>query len=138
MKEVLFADTSYWVALIDPRDQWSQIANNLQRRVEAAQVVTSEDCLAELLNYFSGEGDLLRSRAWHWVRAASKNDRIEVVKRRGNDYELAVEFYGRRLDKGYSFVDCLSMLLMRKRRIRQALTSDGHFVQEGFAALLRD
>jgi hypothetical protein len=45
--------------------------------------------------------------------------------------------YKTRPDKGYSLTDCSSMLLMRERRLSEALTTDRHFEQEGFTALLR-
>ena len=42
----------------------------------------------------------------------------------------------RRPDKGYSLVDCISMGTMKKLGIRQVLTNDHHFEQEGFAILI--
>lgn len=44
--------------------------------------------------------------------------------------------YERRPDKGYSLVDCISMNVMRRLRLRQVLTNDRHFAQEGFTVLL--
>ncbi len=37
-----------------------------------------------------------------------------------------------RLDKTYSLCDAVSFVLMRKHQIQDALTTDGHFDQEGF------
>jgi predicted nucleic acid-binding protein len=48
----------------------------------------------------------------------------------------SLALYKARLDKGYSLTDCSSMLLMRDRRLSDALTTDRHFEQEGFIALL--
>ena len=42
----------------------------------------------------------------------------------------------KRLDKSYSLCDAVSFVLMRERRILEALTTDKHFVQEGFTRLL--
>ena len=36
------------------------------------------------------------------------------------------------LDKSYSFTDCTSFVVMRELGIREALTTDRHFVQAGF------
>ncbi|MGA2579262.1 MAG: hypothetical protein ABSH24_24895 [Bryobacteraceae bacterium] len=46
--------------------------------------------------------------------------------------------YEARPDKGYSLTDCISMQTMRKERLTEVLTNDGHFEQEGFRALFRD
>jgi predicted nucleic acid-binding protein len=40
------------------------------------------------------------------------------------------------VDKTYSLCDAVSFILMRQRRITEALTTDHHFEQEGFQRLL--
>lgn len=52
-------------------------------------------------------------------------------------FDAALDLYSRRLDKGWSFTDCLSFLVMQRYGITDALTSDHHFEQAGFTALLR-
>jgi uncharacterized protein len=47
-----------------------------------------------------------------------------------------MELLGNRLDKNYSLCDAVSFILMREHRINEALTTDKHFVQEGFVRLL--
>jgi uncharacterized protein len=44
--------------------------------------------------------------------------------------------YGRRPDKAWSLTDCISFEVMTERGITEALTSDHHFMQAGFQALL--
>jgi predicted nucleic acid-binding protein len=41
-----------------------------------------------------------------------------------------------RQDKTYSLCDAVSFVLMRQRRLTEALTTDHHFEQEGFQRLL--
>jgi predicted nucleic acid-binding protein len=41
-----------------------------------------------------------------------------------------------RQDKTYTLCDAVSFVLMRKRQITEALTTDRHFEQEGFRRLL--
>ncbi|WP_089721467.1 type II toxin-antitoxin system VapC family toxin [Candidatus Entotheonella palauensis] len=41
-----------------------------------------------------------------------------------------------RQDKSYSLCDAVSFVLMRQRRLIEALTTDRHFEQEGFQRLL--
>jgi len=42
-----------------------------------------------------------------------------------------------RLDKGWSLCDSVSFELMRHQRLTEALTTDHHFEQAGFTALLK-
>lgn len=58
---------------------------------------------------------------------------------RRDQYHTAATTLTTRLDRGqepWSLVDCASFVLMEDRQITAALTSDHHFVQAGFRALL--
>ncbi len=48
----------------------------------------------------------------------------------------ALDFYEKRLDKGYSLTDYVSMPTMKTLNIHTILTHDNHFEQEGFTVLL--
>lgn len=52
-------------------------------------------------------------------------------------HRQAFDLYRQRLDKEWSLTDCLSFVVMRQRGLTEALTSDEHFEQMGFKALLR-
>ena len=49
----------------------------------------------------------------------------------------AVDLLRRRPDKSWSLCDAVSFMLMAERGIHEALTTDHHFEQAGFARLLR-
>lgn len=51
-------------------------------------------------------------------------------------HRQALELLHQRPDKSYSLCDAVSFLLMRERGMSTALTTDHHFEQEGFQALL--
>ena len=51
-------------------------------------------------------------------------------------HRAALTFLQTRLDKTYSLCDAVSFILMRQRGVRDALTTDRHFVQESFRRLL--
>jgi predicted nucleic acid-binding protein len=53
-------------------------------------------------------------------------------------HRAALALLNDRLDKSYSLCDAASFLLMRGHGIREALTTDHHFEQEGFIRLLPD
>lgn len=51
-------------------------------------------------------------------------------------FDGAKRFFRRYLEDGYSFTDCTSFEIMREPEMSDALTTDGHFVEAGFVALL--
>lgn len=58
----LFADTSYWMALVNPRDNLHAKARSVSREFASARVITSEMVLTELLNGFSDGGAVVARR----------------------------------------------------------------------------
>ena len=51
-------------------------------------------------------------------------------------FEAAKSFFRKNADHGYSFTDCTSFVVMRELRIKDALTTDRHFIEAGFRPLL--
>jgi hypothetical protein len=45
--------------------------------------------------------------------------------------------YHQHADKRWTLTDCVSFVIMRERKVTDALTGDRHFEQAGFAALLK-
>ena len=48
----------------------------------------------------------------------------------------AVQFYRGRPDKDWSLTDCLSFLVMERRGLTEALTTDHDFEQAGLKAIM--
>jgi predicted nucleic acid-binding protein len=46
-------------------------------------------------------------------------------------------FFLKHIDQAWSFTNCLSFCVMRDLSLRDAVTTDHHFVQAGFNALLK-
>jgi len=132
----VFVDTVYWVAVINPHDQWHTPANEASGMLGGTNLLTTDSVLAEVLNYFSGLGERLRRNAAANVRAILANKHIETIFVERDDFFAGFELYEARPDKRYSLTDCVSMTIMRKRAITDVLTHDGHFNQEGFSILL--
>jgi predicted nucleic acid-binding protein len=136
MKKV-FADTFYWAALINPRDQWHDSALRVREQIQdEIRLVTTETVLIELMNYFCEYGAEMRTTLVEDVRDIMLDISIEYVEHGSTTFLDAIQLYEQRADKGYSLTDCISMLVMRDRGIREVLTHDSHFEQEGFLVLL--
>ena len=134
----VFADSDYWIALLQPNEQLHDRATECSRRLGRKRVVTTEMVMTEVLNYYSNQGPRLREAAAAWATRLPKDGKITVVPQTDGQFYRAVEFYRQRLDKEWSLTDCASMLVMKGEKIVEALTHDHHFEQAGFRALLRD
>jgi uncharacterized protein len=132
----IFADTFYWIALLNPKDQWNLSVNEIQPKIVSVQFVTTETVLIELLNYYSEYGSEMRQTVVDTVRDILVDLDIEYISHSPDIFLEALDFYEKRLDKGYSLTDCVSMLTMKTLNIHEILTHDNHFEQEGLTILL--
>lgn len=133
---IAFVDTLYFVALFNPRDQWHDRAIAASKLVAEAKLITTEDVLVELLNFFSEYGEKARRGAAAQAEGILSAANIEVTPQCHDAFMAGLAFYKARPDKGYSLTDCISMHTMRERGISDILTHDDHFRQEGFIVLL--
>ena len=131
-----FVDTNYWVAVINPKDQWHERTQESRGKVGAAHLVTTESVLIETLNYFSGLREEARLEAAGAIHDILEDEEIETVLHTHEAFLDGLSLYEARLDKSYSLTDCISMNVMRERSITDVLTHDKHFAQEGFNILL--
>jgi predicted nucleic acid-binding protein len=131
----LFADTFYWIALLNPRDAHHAAALGYGVMLGSARHVTTDLVLAEVLNHFSRGGPYWRGKAALQVRGLRGDPDVAVLPTSPADFDAALALYESRLDKGYSLTDCRSILAMRAQGIAEVLTNDHHFTQEGFTIL---
>jgi uncharacterized protein len=134
----VFADTCYWIALLNPRDQLHERAVRVSQSFKAVKLVTTDEVLTEFLNYFGDRGILLRQAAARMVTQMQVDGRIHIDPQSRETFVAGFRFFRARLDKGYSLTDCISMDLMLRMQLTEVLTNDGHFSQEGFSCLLRE
>jgi predicted nucleic acid-binding protein len=74
----VFVDTFYWIARINPHDQWHRKATEISASLADAKLLTTGAVLIELLNYFSGYGPEMRRAVAHIVRHILDDPHIEV------------------------------------------------------------
>ena len=79
---------------------------------------------------------LPRLAALMFVAALLDNPDIEVLWVDEALHREAMALLLARLDKTYTLCDAVSFVLMRRRSLSEALTTDRHFAQEGFHRLL--
>jgi uncharacterized protein len=133
-----FADTSFWIGLSSKRDQhhhravaWHQFA--IRNR---STIVTTEAVLLEWLNALS-DVSTRRTAAESYLRVRA-DARIEVVPLQAELMDSAIQLYRGRPDKNWSLTDCLSFLVMERRGLAEALTTDHDFEQAGLRANMLD
>jgi predicted nucleic acid-binding protein len=134
--KTVFVDTVYWIAFTNPHDQHHEAARLASASLERARIVTTDAVLTEYLNAFTEKGPVARQAAILCVEAILDDSSVTVLPLSRGSFQRGFALYKARPDKGYSLTDCLSMTIMRSRRIRHALTTDRHFEQEGFIPLM--
>ena len=131
----LFADTFYWIALLDPGDAFHGAVLALNATLGTVRLVTTDEVFTEVLTFFSRGGPLWRSKAALMVRRTRSSPDVDVLPQTRTDFDAALVLYEARPDKEYSLTDCRSMLAMRGLGLTEILTNDHHFTQEGFTVL---
>jgi hypothetical protein len=131
-----FADTSFWTALSRKRDQYHRRAVAWNQFVIRSKgtIVTTEAVLWEWLNALSEART--RSIAAEGYRRAHLDARIEVVPFQPELTNSAIRLYQERPDKSWGLTDCLSFVVMERRQLIEALTTDRHFEQAGLKAMM--
>lgn len=137
MTEV-FLDASYAIALAALSDQYNERANTLADKMEAeaVRVLTTRAVVLEIGNALSKAR--YRQAAISLLEGMERDQNLEIVPLSEELYERAFQLYRNRPDKGWGLTDCVSFVVMQDRGLTEALTSDAHFEQAGFRALLRE
>jgi predicted nucleic acid-binding protein len=132
----VFADTCYWIALLNPKDQTHDSAIRVSKGLTDYRLVTTDEVLTELLNYFGSRGPYFRNAAAKLVERMHADPSIQILPQTHDGFRAGLRLYQARPDKGYSLTDCISMEAMRQHGLSKVLTNDEHFAQEGLTYLL--
>ena len=137
MTSEVFLDTAFAIALSVATDEHHKRAEELADQLEAAatHLVTTRAVLLEIGNALSKQR--YRPAAVELLTAMEQDGQVEIVPLSEELYERAFELFCHRLDKEWGFVDCVLFIVMQERGLTAALTTDEHFEQAGFRALLR-
>lgn len=130
----VFADTSFYVAIVNPKDASHANAVEFARHFQGI-IVTTEYVLIELGNWLCRSGD--KAVFVELIRKLRSDVQTVIVQADHAWFEHGLELYANRPDKDWSLTDCISFVVMQDQGIKEALTCDHHFEQASFITLLR-
>jgi uncharacterized protein len=130
--KVLFVDTAGWMACADESDPAHRKAVAVRDFwIEGGGFFVTSDYVAdETLTLLRIRLGIEAAEAWWRQVDGSSRVRWEYITLARADKARGLFFRFR--DKDFSFTDCTSFILMRELKLREALTTDHHFVQAGF------
>lgn len=129
----VYADTSFFVATIGPRDQFHRQAVEFMQAYDG-EVLTTDFVLLEFGNYLFRIKD--RAFLEPVLRNIRSNPRYHVAQATRKLLQAGIDRFNARPDKEWSLTDCISFVVMEDHGVREALTSDSDFEQAGFVKLL--
>jgi uncharacterized protein len=100
--KTIFADTGYWIALLDPQDTLHKKAVDCSIALAGAQICTSEMVLTEVLNHFAKRSIPLRLAAATLIHAAQQNPAVEIIPQTPELFQQAFALYTQRPDQNWS------------------------------------
>lgn len=133
----VFADALYWIATVKPNDPYEAAAREARQAVGPCIIVTTDEVLYEFVTAFARSGPRLREKVVQIVKELLGSASVKVLAHSRESFLQALDRFSRRSDKEYSLTDCSSMNAMDAEGIRDVLTNDHHFQQEGYNVLIR-
>ena len=134
-----FVDTAGWASWADRRQPFhaQAVAVLDDLWAKGGRAITTSFVLAELTALLTRPVRMSKPAQIQLLSAIRGDPTVEVVP---IDPALEAEtwqLWQARPDKEWTLVDCSSFVLMQRRGLAEALTSDHHFEQAGFTRLLK-
>jgi predicted nucleic acid-binding protein len=134
MRKSLFIDTSYILALLNAQDEFHRQAVSLADQIDGL-FITTEAVLTEIANALAKPQWL--ALAIDTINNLRDDNDVEVVSITPKLFSKAIEFYASRMDKEWGLTDCISFIVMKEKKLTDALATDHHFEQAGFTPFMR-
>jgi uncharacterized protein len=136
MDSAVFADTSGLYALLVKDDDMHERAESflLKSAESKRRFVTTDYVLDETATLLKARRQTRLVSVLVGVIFSSSACQVEWMDR--ERFERTLRFFAKHQDKAWSFTDCFSFLLMKERKMTDALTKDEHYKQAGFRPLL--
>jgi len=125
---VIFVDTGAWFAAFVPNDA-DYAAADTWLTTNTEPLVTTDYVVDELLTLLKIRGEF--QRALRLGASLLTEEITTLIWVQPNDVQQAWEIFRQYQDKGWSFTDCVSRVIMQRLDIRTAFAFDDHFRQFG-------
>lgn len=130
----VFADTAFYLALINPRDQFHRSAVDLNDTLKTPMMTTAWVML-ELANALAQSRG--RENFAQVIDSLRSEADVTLIEPERGLFDRGCQLYAARGDKEWSLTDCISFCVMKENGLKEALTPDHHFAQAGFRPLMR-
>jgi predicted nucleic acid-binding protein len=130
---VIFADSSYWIAVYNRRDDRHEQAVALARAHAAGPFVLTNHVRGETWTYLVNRTS--HASAVDFLEGLERSPRVRLEFVSPDVEDEALRWLRRHDELAYSFVDATSFAVMRAMRIRDALSFDRDFAAVGFRML---
>ena len=134
MSDAVFADTSYYAAILNRRDQFHLRAKEVGGQ-RWKRTISTEFVLVEIANFCLEDSQ--RTSYLRLIAKLRSANTVEIIAASSEWFQRGLDLFAARPDKHWSLTDCISFAVMRERGLTDALTADHNFEQAGFRALLR-
>jgi predicted nucleic acid-binding protein len=137
MAAEVFLDSAFAIALAAVTDQLHEKAVALAKSIETSGtgIITTQAVFLEIGNALSKQRH--RAGGIQLLKSLEADPKVTVISLSPDLYARAFALFQSRLDKEWGLIDCVSFVVMHERGLTEALTSDVHFEQAGFIAMLR-
>jgi predicted nucleic acid-binding protein len=125
----VFADTFYYLALLNDADAAHEQARALSRSLHR-RTVTTDFVLMEVADALAAPKR--RHLFTLLLEQLRRDPYTTIVEADRSLFDRGARLYEQRPDKSWSLTDCLSFFVMTDAGLTEALTGDQHFVQAGY------
>jgi predicted nucleic acid-binding protein len=136
MKPEIFLDSAFAIALSVETDSFHEKAVQISDDLDGLILVTTRAILLEIGNALSKRS--FRKASAALLASIEMDENVVIIPLSEELYEKGLNLFVKRLDKEWGLIDCISFVVMQERGMTKALTTDTHFQQAGFQALMRE
>lgn len=132
-KEKIFLDTSGFFALLAKGDKNNSKALSIWAELQAKNkydLYTTDYVVSETLTLIQKKTN--KDIALKFGESLMNSDILNITRVTTKTWDESWKIFKKYIDKKFSFVDCISFVIMKTDGIKKTFTFDRHFQQMGF------